>query len=63
MRKTTHRPIRDTAPVTLLELVGAVSSLAANAAETAQVINHMLLTGRIRFVEELDREEISLLLS
>ena len=63
MTTKTHRPIRETAQTTLLELVGAVSSFAASDVEAAQVINHLLLTGRVHFIEALDREEISLLLT
>ncbi len=61
MKSKSLRPIREPAPVTLLELVGAVSSFAANDMEAAQVINHLLLTGRVQFIEALDREEIALL--
>lgn len=61
MKTKSHRPIMEPTPVTLLELVGAVSSFAANDLEAAQVINHLLLTGRVQFVEALDREEIQLL--
>jgi len=56
-----QRPIREPAPVTLLELVGVVSSFAATDLETARVINHLLLTRRVQFTEALDREEIDLL--
>lgn len=61
MKSTTRRPIMEPATTTLLELVSAVSSFAANDLETARVINHLLLTRRVQFIEALDREEISLL--
>ena len=59
MKMKPHRLITDTAPLTLLDVVGAVSSLSADESETAQVINHMLLTRRIRFLEALDQEEFA----
>jgi len=59
--KPPTRLIRETPPLTLRQLVVAVRAESRDDLEAAQVINHMLLTQRVRFVEELDQEEIRLL--
>jgi hypothetical protein len=62
MKTKLLRPlVRETCPVQLLDVVVTVSDLAASEAEAARVINHLLLAGYIRFTDELDHEEISLL--
>jgi len=60
----TKRPTRlipETPPLTLRQLVVAVRAESRDDLEAAQVINHMLLTQRVRFAEKLDQEEIRLL--
>ncbi len=55
------RLIQDVPAVTLRQLIVAVRAASRDDIEAAQVINHMLLTQRARFVQELDQEEIRLL--
>jgi hypothetical protein len=50
-------------PVTLLDVVAAVSGLTENEEEAAAVINHMLCSERIAFANPLPRREIETLLS
>jgi len=59
--KPPTRLIPETPCLTLRQLVVAVRAESRDDVEAAQVINHMLLTQRVRFVEELDQEEIRLL--
>jgi hypothetical protein len=59
--KSQTRLIQDLPAVTLRQLVVAVRAASRDDIEAAQVINHMLLTQRARFVQELDQEEIRLL--
>jgi len=59
--KTQTRQIEEFPPVTLRQLVVAVRAESRSDLEAARVINHLLLTQRVRFTEELDQEEISLL--
>ena len=62
MRNKTQTRLIDAAPsVTLCQLVVAVRAESRDDLEAARVINHLLLTERVRFLEELDQEEISLL--
>ena len=50
-------------PVTLLDVVAAVSGLTENEEEAAAVINHMLCSERIAFTNPMPRREIETLLS
>jgi hypothetical protein len=59
--KSPIRLIPEIPQVTLRQLVVAVRAESRDDVEAAQVINHMLLTQRVRFAEELDQEEIRLL--
>jgi|HubBroStandDraft_1064217.scaffolds.fasta_scaffold335316_2 hypothetical protein len=59
--KSQTRLIHDAPPVTLRQLVVAVRAESRDDVEAAQVLNHLLLSQCVRFVEELDQEEIRLL--
>ena len=59
--KSQTRPIHETPPVTLRQLVVAVRAESRDDVEAAQVLNHLLQIQCVRFVEELDQEEIRLL--
>ena len=55
-----NRPHVEPAPepqlLTLAEVVATVRGYCRNDAEAARVVNHLLLTRRIRFVRALDRD-------
>jgi hypothetical protein len=50
--------MRETMPVTLLDVVAAVSGLSESEEEATEVINHMLRSERIAFANRSEREDL-----
>jgi hypothetical protein len=61
MNKLSAKPSLHAQVVTLSEIVATVRELSASDAEAARVINHLLLTRRIRFATLLEAEAQPLL--
>ncbi len=59
--KSPTRLVPDPRPITLSELITAVRTESRDDLEAAYVINRLLLSRRVWFVEDLDQEEIRLL--
>lgn len=52
--------LREVRPLTLLDVVAAVSGFSDSEAEAAAVINHMLCSERIAFANRPEREDLEL---